>query len=264
MSALANLRRFRGRLRDIGPNGYCGRYSDWASAAAASDGYDSPVILETTRRATALVRDGTAAFQQDGMTTAELPDHARRIALVLAIAALEREGRLSVLDFGGALGGAFFAYRRLFDAAVRFTWRVVEPTSYCDLGRREFATPHLSFFEQIEDAVAAERPDVVLCVSSLQFLRQIDVALRTLAGLGARYLVVDRTPFAVGGDAEIVVQRVPRALYPASYPSWLLCESAFLSAVAPAYDVWLRWDIPSAFTARARFKGFALRAKAQA
>ena len=263
MSALDQLLRIRGHLRDLGPYYYCGRYTDWASAAAASSGYDAPVILEQTRRATALVRAGDAAFQQDGVAMTEMPDHAHRIASVLAIAALEREGRVSVLDFGGALGSTFFAYRRLFGSAAQWTWRVVDQDAYCACGRREFADPQLSFFESLDAAVAAGRPDVILCISVLQFLPDPAAALQALAAAGAALIVIDRTPFAIGADAEIVVQQVPPALYRASYPSWLLSEPAFLEAVAGAYDVWMQWEIPSAFTARARFKGFALKSKAQ-
>jgi putative methyltransferase (TIGR04325 family) len=261
MSALAELYRLRGHLRDLGPYGYCGRYPDWSSAVAAAAGYDSPIVLEQTRRATALVRDGDAAFQQDGVAMSVMPDYAYRIAFVLAVAALERGGTLSVLDFGGALGSGFYAYRNLFGSTARLTWRVVEQNVYCECGRREFADPQLSFFDTLDAAVSAGRPDVVLCISVLQFLERPEMVLKALAAADATFLVIDRTPFAVGGGAEIVVQRVPPTLYRASYPSWLLSESTFRDTVMPAYDVWLEWEIPSAFTARARFKGFALESK---
>ena len=252
----------RQRLFDWGPYGYRGRYDDWAAAVRASIGYQSPVVLEKTRQATARVRAGQAAYQQDGVALPELPEHGYRIALIAASAALERGGRLRVVDFGGALGGTYFGCRTFLGPHGDISWTVVEQATYCECGRREFADQQLSFSEGIEAAMAQGRPDVIICSSVLQFLEQPLSVLRQLFDLGARHLVVDRTPFSASGNAEITVQRVPPGLYRASFPSWLLSEREFLhTAAASGYHVWRHWDFQSAFTARATFKGFVFRPK---
>lgn len=250
----------RQRLRDWGPYGYCGRYEDWSAAARASVGYNSEVVVERTRATTAQVRSGVAAYQQDGVALAEIPDYAYRLALILNIAALQRGGNLRVLDFGGALAGTYFGCRSLLTGCHRITWNVVEQPIYCEHGRRDFADSTVCFFESIQEATAAGPPDVVLCVSVLQFIEQPLAILRQLVAAQGRHLVIERTPFAVSGRRELTVQRMPPTLYRASYPSWLLSEDELLQFVADSYELWLKWNWPSAFTARAEFHGLVFRA----
>lgn len=263
---LAPIRRWvpvaaRKRLRDWGPYGYCGRYDEWAAAAAASIGYGSGVELDRTRRATAQVRARGAMFQQDGVAFSDMPDQAYRVALALVLAALERGGELTVLDFGGALAGAYYAFRPFLSSCRRLTWHVVEQPLYCEWGRREFADPGLTFFERVGAAIADRRPDVVLCSSVLQFLEQPFAVIDELLGAGAGYLIIDRTPFATSGVRELTVQRMPPTLYRASYPSWLFSEDELHQAIGNRYRVFLKWELPSAFTARARFLGFVFKAR---
>jgi putative methyltransferase (TIGR04325 family) len=250
----------RQRLFDWGPYGYCGRYDDWLAAVRASEGYQAPVVLQKTRDATAKVRAGAVPYQQDGVTFDRVPDHAYRLALVLAVAALERSCPLRVVDFGGALGGAFFSLRPLLPGSTEIDWTVVEQPAYCEAGRREFGGDHLSFCDDLQALAAEQRPDVLLCSSVLQFLEDPLVVLRRLIGLRPRHLVIDRTPFSASGRAEITVQRVPASIYRTSFPSWLLCEGTFAACWQDSgYRPWLQWDYSSSFTARATFKGFALK-----
>jgi putative methyltransferase (TIGR04325 family) len=250
----------RQRLRDLGPYGYCGRYDTWDAARAASVGYESPVVLERTSITTAQVRDGDVPYQQDGISLAELPDDAYRLALVLNIAARQRGGNLRVLDFGGALAGTYFGCRSLLAGCERITWNVVEQPIYCERGRRDFADSTVNFFENINEATAAGPPDVVLCLSALQFMEHPFAVLQQLVDAAGVYLVLERTPFVISDSRELTVQRMPSTLYRASYPSWLLSESELRRFLTGSYDLWLNWTWPSAFTARAEFRGLVFKA----
>src|SRR5471030_1622595 len=87
-----------------------GRFSSWAEARRNSTGYEAAAILERTRHATMAVKRGQAAFERDAVILATPEWPWPLIACLLSVAAANG-GRLSVVDFGGALGTSYFSCR---------------------------------------------------------------------------------------------------------------------------------------------------------
>src|SRR5262245_22195774 len=83
-----------------------GMYSSWQEAAARSVGYDSPIIFEKTRDATLQVLKGEGAFEQDSVVF-DRPNYPLFLTSSLLHVAAASGGRLSVMDFGGALGSSY-------------------------------------------------------------------------------------------------------------------------------------------------------------
>lgn len=221
----------RGAPRGDGTDvSFAGDYASWDAAARASTGYDAREILSKTMTAARKVRDGAAAFERDSVTfDTPSPPFPLLAALLRAAAA---ENRLSVVDFGGALGSSYHQCRRFLDTIGRVRWNVVEQPHYVEAGRAEFANAELRFFRSVEDCLAVEpvRPNVLLFSSVLQYLPAPYETLEGLLRHRIPHVVVDRTAF-VGGDRErLTVQTVPPSIYEASYPAWFLCERRLVGA----------------------------------
>jgi len=233
--AAKRIKRHRSATADVEANSaWSGDYSTWDAAARASSGYADLGILEKTRLATARVRDGIAAFERDSVTFGRTEYSYPLLAGLLRAAAADG-GRLSVLDFGGALGSSYYQCRAFLAGIGEMQWSVVEQPAHVACGRAEFSDEHLSFFETIEACLASRRPNVLLLSSVVQYLPQPYEFLRDAVGYGFSSIIVDRTPFVTGPRDRLTVQRVPAWIYDASYPCWLLSEHKFLSVFSLHY-----------------------------
>ena len=67
-------------------------------------------------------------------------------------AALMNEGRLNVLDFGGALGSSYYQNLKFLEEVKQITWNIIEQEKFVECGKKEFETEELRFFYNIEDA----------------------------------------------------------------------------------------------------------------
>lgn len=212
---------------------YRGPFSDWATASAATEGYDQCAILERVSLATRKVLDGIATFEQDGITFYAPPPPSQALSGLLVAAALDG-GRLSVLDFGGGLASHYLRWRSLLSALPSVRWAVVEQANYVAEGRRLFSTnPAVSFHEEI--ATVATSPNVVLASSVLQYLPEPYLALRHLIELAPRMIVLDRQPY--GEKDTVMTQSVPPNLGRASYPLWMLSRDKVHAQLSPNYQL---------------------------
>ena len=78
-------------------------------------------------------------------------------------------------------------------------------------------------------------PDVLLLASVLCYLPDPWVTLTGLLQARPARVVVERTGFAREGRTRLMVQHVPRTIYPASYPCWFFNRDEFLAAFASRY-----------------------------
>src|SRR5262245_23422888 len=102
-----------------------GNYKSWADAIRNSDGYGGAHIFNRVRESTAKVRDGIAAAERDGFAFAA-PQWNFPLNACLSRIALGNGGDLTVLDFGGSLGGTFFQCRDFFAGTLNLNWNIVE------------------------------------------------------------------------------------------------------------------------------------------
>lgn len=204
------------RRRRLERAGYVGPFQSWGDARSRATGYDAEVIFQRVRDATASVRDGKAAYERDSVLFNEVHHSWPLAAALLHTAAGDR--RLSVLDYGGALGSSYYQNRGLLTAVGSYQWSIVEQAHFVRCGRAEFSDSTLQFYETVEEALRARKPNVVLVSSVLQYLEDPAPAIKSLAGCGAHAIVLDRMPLVRSGPSQIYVQNVPPEIYPASYP----------------------------------------------
>lgn len=230
----AGLRRvalpLAGRLR------FTGDYATWAEAQRASKGYAAAEILETTRIAMNKVRSGQAVFERDSVLLAQPEPPYELIAGLLRVA-LASGGRLSVLDFGGALGSSYYQCRPLLDTVGSLRWNVVEQAAHVACGKAEFSSEHLAFYDTVSECVAAERPNVLLMSSVLQYLPDPYGMLDEMLTYRIPHVIADRTAFLAANRDRLTVQQVPASIYPASYPAWFLSKDRFLAKFAREYTL---------------------------
>jgi putative methyltransferase (TIGR04325 family) len=243
----------RALLNDLGPHGYKGRYPTWQAAQADAAGDEPDAMIERTAEATAAVRDGLAEYEQDSVLMAAPPEMTYLLDAIRA-AAPRRGGRVHVVDFGGGLGSKYFWARRALGAAVDLGWTVVELERHVEAGRARFASEALRFARNLDEA---PRPvDVLACYSVLQYLPDTVEGVRALARTGAKTIVLDRTPFATGGRAEVTLQHVDGRIYKAALTSWLLDESEVVRTLEGAgYRLAQRFEYPRVYSRRAVFAG---------
>lgn len=211
-----------------------GEFVSWQDAVAASGGYDDPSILAKVAGATLRVKRGEAAYERDSVLFSQV-EYSWAVLSGLLWAAALKEGRLRVLDFGGALGSAYFRHRAPLADLEYIRWGVVEQANYVAEGKANFEDGQLRFFTTIEEASAAIQPNVVLLGSSLQYVAKPYEILAQLGLTEAAVMIVDRTPFADIDRDVITVQRVPPSIYPATYPFRILSRQRVLDQLLASW-----------------------------
>ena len=198
-----------------------GEYVDWKTAGVQAQGYDAPQILEKLIDATREVVVGRAAYERDTVLFHDARVSHPLLAWLL-YAAYRSSGRLAVMDFGGALGSAYYQHRRLLEPLEEFRWGIVEQAHFVAAGRSEFATETLKYFGCAGDCALALEPNFLLLSATLQYVNHPYKLLDELLSLGLPYCLIDRTTAHRTGRDRVYVQHVPAWIYAASYPVWLL------------------------------------------
>lgn len=239
-----------------------GSYRDWAAAERHAEGYDAGQILEKVRSATQQVIRGEAASERDSVLLETVPYPFPLIAILLR-AALENQGGLNVLDFGGALGSSYYQCRDFLARVPLLRWCVVEQTHYVECGQREFENDILCFRDSVEACAQVAPPHVILASGVLQYMPDPARILGLFVQTGADYIVIDRTPVSISGKQIISVQSVPSAINRSSYPLWLFNEEQLKAPLLHDYEEIACYDAVDGTLGcgrmKAEFKGFVFR-----
>lgn len=201
-----------------------GDFPSWAEASQHATGYDTDAILAKVLEATLKVKHGEAAYERDSVVFDQI-EHVWPVLAGLMWAAARNQGRLNVLDFGGALGSTYFQHRRFLAGLPDVRWNVVEQAHYVERGNALIAEGPLRFYPDIAACLAVQAPNVVLLSSVLQYLPDPLGMLDKLGRVGAAVMLIDRTPFVSLPENRLLVQRIPASIYPASYPMWVFSDS---------------------------------------
>lgn len=237
---------------------YRGDHASWASARAAAGGYDDAEILNKAVAATREVRDGRAVWERDTVLFHEAAAHEPLLAALRAVAR-ETDGRLSVLDFGGALGSTWWQHRPWLAELAEVRWSVVEQPGFVAAGRSEFTVGALRFYETVDACFEAEWPNVILLSSVLPYLEQPHELLAGLAARGCDWIIIDRTGFTSRGRDWLTVQHVPASFYRASYPCWFFDRPRLLAPFAAGWRVVAEWPTFDGAGDRFEYRGLMLK-----
>lgn len=238
---------------------FTGDYASWDDATQSSTGYDAGVILEKTCAALLKVKNGEAAYERDSVLFDKI-QHSFPVLAGLLRAAQAHDGRLCVVDFGGALGSSYFQCRDFLKVVQRLEWLVVEQTAHIACGRKNFESDQLRFYNTVEECKMGHQPNALPFSSVLQYLPNPYGVLQKLLSHRISHVIIDRTAFLASDRERLTVQHVPDSIYPASYPAWFFSETKFKAAIESA-GYGLTADFPgtdnlSPEGEKAYFKGF--------
>jgi putative methyltransferase (TIGR04325 family) len=146
---------------------------------------------------------------------------------VLALAA-HRKDRISVLDWGGAVGHYYVIAQALLPD-VEIDYHCKEVPALCQEGRA--LLPEVRFYEDDPPALPY---DLVMASGSLQYSRDWAATLTFLAGTTSGYLYVSRLPVAREAPAFVVVQRAYAYGYGTEYAGWVLNRDELLGVARSA------------------------------
>lgn len=208
----------------------------WGEARKASTGYDTDLILNKVRDSLLKVKKGEAVYERDSVLFDEIRYSWPLLAGLLWIAS-QKGGRLNLVDFGGSLGSTYYQNRKFLAHLEELRWNIVEQKKFVECGKRDFENEHLKFHEDLDECVREQGPDAILFSSALQYLEKPYAMLEKVLSLGFEFVLFDRTPLLSKGDDRITVQKVPRAIYEASYPAWFFNRDKFLSFFSGDYDL---------------------------
>lgn len=241
-----------------------GPFATWDEAMNHSTGYDSDQILERVLSATLKVKHGKAVFERDAVLFEEI-QYSWPITSGLLLTAAREGGRLSVLDFGGSLGSIYYQNRKFLQGLSDLRWSVVEQPHFVEAGRKLIQDDQLKFYPTIAQCVDAEKPNVVLLSSVIQYLEDPYAVLDELMRSGVGTILVDRTSFHDGENDLIAVQKVGDSIYPASYPLRILSKQNIINYLSESYDLLAEWLSPEGFVGfsptQFSFNGFSMQRK---
>jgi putative methyltransferase (TIGR04325 family) len=214
--------------KNIRPDDITGSYHSWEGAREDSNGYDSPIILERTKAAMKKVVSGEAVYERDSVLFEKVEYSYPLLAGLMWVAA-KYGGILHVLDFGGSLGTTYYQNYEFLRGLSSHQWGIVEQPEYVKAGKEIAENEYLTFYESTRDYLRENVPNVILCSSVLQYVENPYGLLFILFRIpSCKYLIIDRTPFWDGEEDWIGVQKVPRSIYPASYPIRIFSKKVFL------------------------------------
>lgn len=218
------IRRYRWRQGRWPQSEWSGDYPDWASAEAASEGYDNTVILDRVTAATREVLAGRAAFERDSVTFTEFA-YDPRVLSSLKDVMNSSHGILRVTDFGGSLGSLYYQYRPWLVEARRIQWVVIEQPHFVQRGQEITPPGDLSFVSSLRDTSEEMKCGVLLLGSVLSYIQEPWKLIQEAISLNFQYILIDRTACMRNRSTRLTVQHVPESVYPASYPAWLFNEA---------------------------------------
>lgn len=211
---------------------FTGDHASWDEAERSAEGYGSESIVQKVLDATRQVMEGKACFERDSALFYE-KEFDFRLACVFGVLAA-RKKRVSVLDFGGALGSGYWKNRELLRKfGTEFTWNVVEQGSYAAVGKEKVSNGELMFYDGI-DEVGEGKADLAVLSSVLQYLPDYKGALSKLMALEPEYILIERQP--VGARERICVQHVNETIYRASYPARIIDEGELMGILGEKYS----------------------------
>lgn len=238
---------------------WTGDYKTWEDAQARCTGYSSEIILERVKNSLLKVKNGEAVYERDSVLFDEIQYNWALLAGLLK-AALENDGKLCVLDFGGSLGSSYFQNQKFLSSLKELHWCIVEQTHFVDCGKEYVEDEHIEFFDTIEKCMTKYKPNVILLSSVLQYLEKPYDWIEKFVSLNIPYIILDRTSFIASPKDRITVQNVPQSIYLASYPCWFFNEKKLMHAFRKNYKIIVSFDaLDASNVPHSYFKGFILK-----
>ncbi len=151
--------------------GWKGDFATWEEAKSKCTGYNADTIIQKVRNAALKVKNGEAVFEKDSVLYDHIIYSWPLLANLLYVAS-KNNNRLSVLDFGGALGTTYYQNRAYLNHLSKLQWTVVEQKEFVAIGKEEMTDDVLQFFYTIDEALAKQQFDVFVFSGALPYFEK--------------------------------------------------------------------------------------------
>jgi putative methyltransferase (TIGR04325 family) len=224
---------------------YSGPYTDWRRALESASGYGTGEILDRVRAAMLQVQKNPGSYEQDSVVLSGSPPP-EPLLKMLSEAAKSHPRGLNVLDYGGSLGGLYHRVKPFLSDILIERWYICEQPNFVACGKDEFQTETLRFIGNPVEALVDGPIDILILSSVLPYLPVPLETLQALAQLSPASILIDRTPLSADDNWHLLIQHVPRSIYHADYPLWLIPRHALLAVLEPAYDLTVEFIVQEA------------------
>ncbi len=203
--------RLHNRFKKVTPTvEYIGDFDSFEKAKNECEGYGAQTIFDKVSKSTLAVIDGKAKYERDGYL---FYDKACNYNLMMYLYCLMiKDGFVSVLDWGGAMGSTFFQHRQMLQS-VFCKWHVVEQPHYVNFARENISVDSISFYESMSQI--KDKCNCILFSSVLQYIDNPAEVAKEAVERAPRYIIIERTP--VSTCHHIWIQKVHEPIYEASY-----------------------------------------------
>lgn len=206
-----------------------GNFSTWDEALNLSSSYDVQEVFDRVANSTRKVINGEAAYERDSVLFDKI-EYSWPLLTALLWVASQNKGRLSLIDFGGALGSSYYQSRNFLGHLEELNWNIVEQEGFVKLGQKEFEQGPVKFYSTIENCLAKGSVDMVLLSCVTPYLESPYQFIDSLLGFKIPYILVDRTPLLGQNPDRLTIDKVPDSIYSATIPTWFLNQDKFEKA----------------------------------
>lgn len=216
---------------------FTGNYKTWEDAVNNSEGYDSEQILKRAIHCRDWVLSGGAVYEQDLRMYHDKPWKPESLAALLWVH--EKEGKLSVLDFGGSFGTSFYIHKDFLFPNTE--WHIVEQKNYFKYGKNNYETEQLKFYENPRQC---PKSNVLYLSGVLAYIENPYKTLKELLDLKIPYIILDRNHFLEnpGAATRLTVQKTNKMTVLTSFPVWLFNKKQLLDIfLERGYEVKREW-----------------------
>ncbi len=216
--------------------GWSGDYSSWQNALQHCTGYDALNILEKVKDATLKVKNGKAVYERDSVLFDSIV-YSYPLLSALLWKALINKGKLNVIDFGGSLGSTYFQNKKFLDDIAAVHWQIIEQENFVTTGRKYIQDNRISFCSTLEEAQALHEADLLVVSCAIHYMEKPYELIEKIIQFNIPHIIIDNTPFNYKGRDRLTVQKVPPAIYTASYPCWFLHYEKVKQAFGKKYTI---------------------------
>jgi len=201
-------------------------YASWEKAKQHASGYEDELILDRVKNSLLKVKNGQGAYERSSVLFDHI-EYAYPLLASLMWIATQKNGRLNVLDFGGALGTTYFQNKYFLDSLQHVRWNIVEQPHFVKCGQQYFQDEQLHYYETIDDCLNFQKSNVIILSGVLQYLESPYIMLESVFQKNFDYILIDKIPLSQAKKDRVVIQHVPKHIYPATIPIWFLNKSNF-------------------------------------
>jgi len=217
--------------------GWKGVYSSFQEAKEKCKGYDEDHILNRIRETTLKVKNKEIAYERDGIAYDEVQMNFPLLKTLLYVAS-KNNNELTVIDFGGSLGTAYYQNYPYLQHIKKLRWCIIEQPKFVEAGKAEFENEHIKFYTSIEECMAENDPQLFIICSVLQYLEKPYDLLEQVKNTKIPYLLLDYVGYNDKDKDRITIQHVPPVFYgiEASYPCRFFSRAKIHDQLCETYD----------------------------